>query len=79
MATWWGNNYDNDHHGPEQNQYGLGGDDTLVTTHKDLSYFLYGGNGDDELVGYNAGDQLSFSPRGDMFHRFDEQGRPMAH
>ena len=28
---------------------------------------------------YNAGDQLSFSPRGDMFHRFDEQGRPMAH
>ena len=33
MATWWGNNYDNDHHGPEQNQYGLGGDDTKVDDH----------------------------------------------
>lgn len=28
---------------------------------------------------YRAGDQLSFSPRGDMFHRFDESGRPLMH
>ena len=28
---------------------------------------------------YHAGDQLSFSPRGDQFLRFDESGRPMAH
>jgi cysteinyl-tRNA synthetase len=58
MSTWWGNNYDNNHHGPQSNQYGLGGDDTLVTTKKDRSYVLYGGNGDDELVGYNKGDDL---------------------
>lgn len=58
MATWWGNENDNDHHGPQKNQYGLGGDDTLVTTEQGRSYFLYGGNGDDELVGYNADDQL---------------------
>jgi cysteinyl-tRNA synthetase len=58
MATWWGNNYDNNHHGPEKNQYGLGGDDTLVTTNKNRSYVLYGGNGDDQLVGYRKGDEL---------------------
>jgi multiple sugar transport system ATP-binding protein len=28
---------------------------------------------------YHSGDQLSFSPRGDMFHRFDEAGKPMMH
>ncbi len=28
---------------------------------------------------YHAGDQLSFSPRGDLFHRFDEAGRPVLH
>ncbi len=28
---------------------------------------------------YRSGDQLSFSPRGDMFHRFDESGRPLMH
>ena len=27
---------------------------------------------------YNSGDTLSFSPRGNEFHRFDEAGRPMA-
>jgi Ca2+-binding RTX toxin-like protein len=58
MATWWGNDNDNNHHGPQKNQYGLGGDDTLVTTDKGRSYVLYGGNGDDQLVGYNKGDQL---------------------
>ena len=28
---------------------------------------------------YHTGDQLNFSPRGDMFHRFDESGKPMTH
>jgi multiple sugar transport system ATP-binding protein len=28
---------------------------------------------------YHSGDQLSFSPRGEMFHRFDESGKPMMH
>jgi multiple sugar transport system ATP-binding protein len=28
---------------------------------------------------YHAGDQLSFSPRGEMFHRFDEGGKPLMH
>jgi multiple sugar transport system ATP-binding protein len=28
---------------------------------------------------YHSGDQLSFSPRGELFHRFDETGKPMMH
>ena len=28
---------------------------------------------------YHAGDQLSFSPRGEMFHRFDDSGKPLTH
>jgi multiple sugar transport system ATP-binding protein len=28
---------------------------------------------------YHAGDPLSFSPRPDMFHRFDQNGQPLAH
>jgi len=28
---------------------------------------------------YHAGDALSFSPRGEMFHRFDESGKPLMH
>ncbi len=27
----------------------------------------------------HAGDQLSFAPKGDMFHRFDEAGLPLKH
>jgi multiple sugar transport system ATP-binding protein len=28
---------------------------------------------------YRAGDTLNFSPRGDMFYRFDDAGKPMLH
>jgi multiple sugar transport system ATP-binding protein len=28
---------------------------------------------------YHSGDQLSFSPRGELFHRFDDNGKPMMH
>jgi multiple sugar transport system ATP-binding protein len=28
---------------------------------------------------YHSGDQLSFSPRDEMFHRFDEGGKPLTH
>ena len=28
---------------------------------------------------YHSGDTLSFSPKGQQFHRFDESGRPLAH
>jgi multiple sugar transport system ATP-binding protein len=28
---------------------------------------------------YHAGDTLNFSPRGDMFHRFDASGQPVMH
>jgi multiple sugar transport system ATP-binding protein len=28
---------------------------------------------------YHAGDQLSFSPRGNLFHRFDNVGKPLLH
>ncbi len=28
---------------------------------------------------YHSGDALSFSPRGDLFHRFDEAGKPVMH
>jgi len=58
MATWWGNDNDNRHKGNQQNQYGLGGDDTLITTKKGRSYSLYGGEGDDQLVGYNRSDSI---------------------
>ena len=58
MSTWWGNDFDNYHNGPENNQYGLGGDDTLISTDRDRSYTFYGGNGADELVGYKKGDHL---------------------
>lgn len=71
MATWWGNNFDNDHHGPEENQYGLGGDDTLVSTQTNRSYLLYGGNGDDELVGYNVDDELYGGSGDDNLYGYD--------
>ncbi len=28
---------------------------------------------------YHSGEQLSFAPRGELFYRFDEAGRPLAH
>jgi len=28
---------------------------------------------------YHSGDPLSFSPKGEQFHRFDEAGKPLAH
>ncbi len=28
---------------------------------------------------YHSGDMLSFSPKGEQFHRFDDSGRPLAH
>jgi multiple sugar transport system ATP-binding protein len=28
---------------------------------------------------YHSGDTVSFSPRGDLFHRFDESGQPVLH
>jgi multiple sugar transport system ATP-binding protein len=28
---------------------------------------------------YHSGDTLSFSPKGEQFHRFDDAGRPLAH
>jgi multiple sugar transport system ATP-binding protein len=28
---------------------------------------------------YHSGDQLSFAPKGELFHRFDEAGKPMMH
>src|SRR5690606_11496122 len=43
------------------------------------------GSGDPIIVrqegkaSYHSGDQLSFTPRGDLFHRFDEAGKPLAH
>jgi Ca2+-binding RTX toxin-like protein len=44
--------------GSQQNQYGLNGDDYLAPNNNDKSYFLYGGNGDDELLGYGDDDEL---------------------
>ena len=58
MSTWWGNNFNNHHTGPQKNQYGLGGNDKLVASDSDRSYHLYGGNGDDQLVGYARNDEL---------------------
>ncbi len=49
--------------------------------------YIYVSNGAEEPVilreegksPYHPGDELSFSPKGDLFHLFDESGRPVAH
>ena len=51
-ATYIGNNNPNNNTNSQQDQYGIGGDDRLAPSNNDKSYFLYGGNGDDELLGF---------------------------
>ena len=57
MATYIGND-NNNNTGSEQNQYGIGGDDRLAPNSNNKSYFLYGGNGDDELLGFDYDDEI---------------------
>ncbi len=48
--------------------------------------YIYVDNGEEEAViirqegktPYKAGAQISFAPKGDLFHRFDEGGRPIT-
>ena len=44
--------------GGQDEQYGLDGDDTLLPLTLDQAYFLYGGTGNDRLIGENFGDYL---------------------
>jgi multiple sugar transport system ATP-binding protein len=51
----------------------------------DSYVYLDIGSGDPVVVrqpgkaSFHAGDSLSVSPRGDLFHRFDEAGKPLLH
>ncbi|MCB1501682.1 MAG: hypothetical protein KDK07_18170 [Bauldia sp.] len=60
MATFVPINADGDatNYGSEQYQYGLNGDDTLAPSNNNKSYFLYGGEGGDLLIGQSYNDDL---------------------
>ncbi|WP_421723113.1 calcium-binding protein [Bauldia sp.] len=58
MATYIGTLGNDFWTGSQQTQYGLDGNDFLSPTADNKSYFLYGGNGKDELVGFNQDDEL---------------------
>ena len=45
-------------YGNEQYQYGLNGDDVLAPSSDSKSYFLYGGNGNDDLYGQSYNDDI---------------------
>lgn len=44
--------------GSEEYQYGLNGNDILAPNNDNKSYFLYGGSGNDELIGQSYNDEL---------------------
>ncbi len=58
MATYLGDNNDNNYSGPEQKQYGFGGNDIFEAGVDDKSYSLYGGSGADDLEGLSFADDL---------------------
>ena len=57
--------------GPQQNQYGIGGNDYLAPTANNKSYFLYGGNGDDELLGFDFDDEIYGGRDDDDLYGYD--------
>jgi serralysin len=57
-ATFIGTLGDDANDGSEGVQYGLSGDDTLAPTLADVSYYLDGGLGDDQLAGRDGADTL---------------------
>ena len=63
-------------YGSEQNQYGLNGDDVLAPSSDSQSYFLYGGNGDDDLYGQSYNDDSRRPDAGDGSHVADGPASP---
>ena len=58
MATFIGTVYDDTYYGSAAKQYGIDGDDTLSPKSDSKAYTLYGGNGDDTLIGYSYNDEI---------------------
>lgn len=58
MATYVGTVFNDTHFGPEGTQYGLDGNDRLSGTVNNKQYQLYGGDGRDELDGFDFDDWL---------------------
>ena len=71
MATYIGNDNNNTNNGSQQNQYGIGGDDSLTPSSDSKSYFLYGGNGDDQLWAISYDDELYGGANNDELHGYD--------
>ena len=71
MATYIGNDNPNNNTNSQQDQYGIGGDDRLAPSNNDKSYFLYGGNGDDELLGFDFDDEIYGGRDDDDLYGFD--------
>ena len=57
--------------GPQQNQYGIGGNDYLAPNVDNKSYFLYGGNGNDDLLGFNFDDEIYGGRDDDDLYGYD--------
>lgn len=70
MATWVAptpnGSYLNE--GSEQYQYGLNGNDTLAPFNDNKNYFLYGGSGNDELIGQSYNDELYGGAGSDLLY-----------
>ena len=58
MSTYIGTVFNDTNYYSEQTQYGLDGDDVLAPSNNNKAYFLYGGNGADDLWGYSYDDEL---------------------
>jgi Ca2+-binding RTX toxin-like protein len=70
-TTFIGDNSSETFAGPQQNQYGIGGDDYLAPNVNNKSYFLYGGNGNDELLGFGFDDEIYGGRDNDDLYGFD--------
>ncbi|MCB1489487.1 MAG: hypothetical protein KDJ88_18765 [Bauldia sp.] len=58
MATFIGTIFNDTNLNSQQNQYGIDGNDFLSPHNDNKPYYLYGGNGDDQLYGYSYQDEL---------------------
>ncbi|MEP0323226.1 calcium-binding protein [Bauldia litoralis] len=58
MATYIGTIYNDVYTGSAQNQYGIDGADFLSPSSDNKAYYLYGGNGNDDLYGFSFNDEL---------------------
>lgn len=66
MATYIGTDGNDFWTGSQQTQYGLDGNDILDPQNDNKAYYLYGGNGKDELYGFSQDDELYGGRGGDL-------------